>query len=84
MRRVVVTGIGIVTCFGCDVGAFWDALKHGRSGVRARAGAAGPAPAVGAPVEGFSPGDAIDAKSRRLMAPAVMFGVGAAELAVRD
>jgi 3-oxoacyl-[acyl-carrier-protein] synthase II len=85
MRRVVITGIGIVTCFGCDVGAFWEALRNGRSGVRAMQAVAGAGPAsIGAPVSGFSPEDAIDPKSRRLMAPAVAFGVGAAELAVRD
>jgi 3-oxoacyl-[acyl-carrier-protein] synthase II len=85
MRRVVITGIGIVTCFGCDVGAFWDDLKNGRSGVRTLQAPAGAAPnPMGAPVQGFSPEDSIDAKSRRLMAPAVAFGVGAAELAVRD
>ena len=30
-RRVVVTGIGIVTPFGSNVEVFWDALKGGRS-----------------------------------------------------
>ncbi len=32
-RRVVVTGIGCVTPVGNDVGAMWDALLAGRSGV---------------------------------------------------
>ncbi len=32
-RRVVVTGIGCVTPVGNDVGAMWDALLTGRSGV---------------------------------------------------
>jgi beta-ketoacyl-acyl-carrier-protein synthase II len=30
-RRVVVTGIGVVTPFGSDLEVFWDALKAGRS-----------------------------------------------------
>lgn len=30
-RRVAVTGLGIVSAFGDDVGAFWDALLAGRS-----------------------------------------------------
>jgi 3-oxoacyl-[acyl-carrier-protein] synthase II len=32
-RRVAVTGLGIITAFGADVGAFWDALLDARSAV---------------------------------------------------
>ncbi|MGH2445840.1 MAG: beta-ketoacyl-ACP synthase II [Candidatus Limnocylindria bacterium] len=32
-RRVVVTGMGAVTPIGNDVGAFWDGLVNGRSGI---------------------------------------------------
>ena len=31
MRRVAITGLGIVSGFGNEVGAFWDALLAGRS-----------------------------------------------------
>ncbi len=34
MRRVVVTGIGIVSCLGADKQAVLDSLKEGRSGIR--------------------------------------------------
>jgi 3-oxoacyl-[acyl-carrier-protein] synthase II len=34
MRRVVVTGMGVVSPLGVGVPAFWDGLVHGRSGVR--------------------------------------------------
>ena len=33
-RRVVVTGLGIVSCFGMDVDQFYDQLLCGQSGVR--------------------------------------------------
>ncbi len=33
MRRVVVTGMGAVTCVGIGVGAMWDSLAAGRSGI---------------------------------------------------
>ena len=33
-RRVVVTGIGVVSALGRDRKAFWDALAVGRSGIR--------------------------------------------------
>jgi 3-oxoacyl-[acyl-carrier-protein] synthase II len=32
-RRVVVTGLGVVASNGTGVAPFWDALRHGRSGV---------------------------------------------------
>jgi len=33
LERVVVTGLGVVSCIGHDVPTFWDALIHGRSGI---------------------------------------------------
>ena len=34
-RRIVVTGVGLVTPFGCDVAGFWDAMRRGQSAVSA-------------------------------------------------
>lgn len=33
--RVAVTGIGVESCIGRDTAGFWDAVRHGRSGLRA-------------------------------------------------
>jgi len=33
-RRVVVTGIGLVTSIGSTIDSFWSALLAGRSGIR--------------------------------------------------
>ena len=33
MERVVVTGLGAVSCIGKDVGTFWESLLAGRSGI---------------------------------------------------
>lgn len=33
MRRVVVTGLGIVSCLGCDAATVTESLRRGRSGI---------------------------------------------------
>ena len=33
MRRVVITGLGIVSPVGNDISAFWSSLSSGKSGV---------------------------------------------------
>ncbi len=33
-RRVVLTGIGVITPLGQDAASFWDGLAHGKSGIR--------------------------------------------------
>jgi 3-oxoacyl-(acyl-carrier-protein) synthase len=84
-RRVVVTGIGLVTPFGCDVNAFWSALRAGQSAGRTIASVEGADRDVaGAPVCGFNVREHVDPKSLRLMAPAVAFGVAAAQMAAAD
>jgi 3-oxoacyl-[acyl-carrier-protein] synthase II len=84
-RRVVVTGIGLVTPFGCDVNGFWSALRAGQSAGRTIAGVEGADREVcGAPVCGFNVREHVDPKSLRLMAPAVAFGVAAAQMAAAD
>lgn len=40
MRRVVITGMGIVSCLGNQLGTVSTALREGRSGIRADAAAA--------------------------------------------
>jgi 3-oxoacyl-[acyl-carrier-protein] synthase II len=78
-----VTGLGVVSAYGCGLDSFWCALTNGTPA----AGRVEPSVfgvAVGAPVRGFVARDHVDVKSLRLMAPAVAFGVAAAELAVKD
>jgi 3-oxoacyl-[acyl-carrier-protein] synthase II len=89
MRRVVVTGIGVVAPNGIGRQPFWDACLEGRSGVgpiRSFDASAHPV-RVAAEVPDFDmtpflPGS--HRKSLKLMGRATRFGVAAAGLAVRD
>src|SRR4029077_11077988 len=55
MRRVAVTGIGLVSAFGCDAETVWRALCAGESATRALDYIVGNRVGViGAPVCGFS------------------------------
>ena len=85
-RRVVITGIGLVTPVGVGTRASWDALLAGKSGI-------GPLtkfdPAryptrFAAEVRGFDPLEFVDRKESRKMDPFIRYAVAAAELAVRD
>jgi 3-oxoacyl-[acyl-carrier-protein] synthase II len=85
-RRVAVTGLGIVSPYGSRTQDFWCSLSTGVSAGK-MVDAVDPTSArrlVGAPVGGFSARDHIDQKSLRLMAPAVTFGVAAAQMAAAD
>jgi 3-oxoacyl-[acyl-carrier-protein] synthase II len=65
--RVVVTGMGVVSCLGCDVTGFYDKLLRGESGV----GLITEFPTddfstkFAASPKGFDPGDYIDKKQAR-------------------
>lgn len=86
-RRVVITGVGLVSPLGHTPQALWAALAAGQSGV-------GPVPhlaldayrtRIGGAVRDFQPRHFIaDAKSLKLMTRPVRLGVAAVELAVRD
>jgi len=89
MRRVVVTGLGVVAPNGIGKEAFWDACINGRSGVGAiRSFDASSHPvriAAEVPeydISPYLPGP--HRKSLKIMGRAARFGVTAAALAVRD
>src|SRR5437762_640179 len=89
MRRVVVTGLGVVAPNGIGREAFWSACLNGRSGV----GPIRTFDASGHPVQIAAEVTDFDVlpflpppqrKSLKIMSRAMRFGVGAAGLAVRD
>ena len=93
MRRVVVTGIGLVTPLGIGVEHVWRRLLDGRSGVRTiqafdvsdlPAKIAGMVP-LGETANGdFNVDEWIPPKEQRKMDEFIVFALAAAEQAVRD
>ena len=93
MRRVVVTGLGLVTPLGSGVEPVWRRLIDGRSGLRAiqsfdttdlPSKIAGQVP-LGETAEGhFNPDDHVTPQERRRMDPFIVFGLAAADQAVAD
>ncbi|HEY8490918.1 MAG TPA: beta-ketoacyl-ACP synthase II [Dehalococcoidia bacterium] len=85
-RRVVITGMGIISPLGLTVDDFWQACVEGRSGVgllTAEFGEGYPTRVV-AEVKGFDPHDYIDRKDARRMARFSQMAVAAARQALED
>ncbi|TMB73629.1 MAG: beta-ketoacyl-ACP synthase II [Chloroflexi bacterium] len=85
-RRVVVTGMGMVTPLGLDVASNWDALTHGRSGIT-RISRFDPAPyetQIAGEVKGFEATQYMDRKEVRRTDRFTHLGVAAASQALKD
>jgi 3-oxoacyl-[acyl-carrier-protein] synthase II len=85
-RRIVVTGIGMVTPLGLDAASNWDALTHGRSGIT-RITKFDPAPyetQIAGEVHGYEPTKYMDRKEVRRTDRFTHLAVGAASQALSD
>jgi len=91
-RRVVVTGLGLVTPLGSGVGHVWSSLIEGRSGVRRierfevddlPAKIAGQVPVGDGPGE-FDVGSVLAPKDARKNDDFIIYGIAAAKEAVED
>jgi len=93
LRRVVITGLGLVTPLGCGVEASWSRLLQGKSGARRieefEVGDLACQIACFVPRGPFSEGkfdadDWMERKEQRKVDDFIIFAMGAAELALRD
>jgi 3-oxoacyl-[acyl-carrier-protein] synthase II len=88
-RRVVITGLGVLSPLGLDLAGYWQALQAGRSGVRPIDGfdvSALPS-RIGGQVVGFDARNYIDKKERKnlkSMSRSIQLAVAAAQLALDD
>ena len=85
-RRVVVTGLGIVSPVGIGVAAAWDSIKNARSGVApiTRFDASSFPSRIAAEVKGFDVGKYLSAKEARRYDTFIHYGLVATMEAVTD
>src|SRR5216117_4330322 len=85
-RRVVVTGLGMVTPLGVGVPANWEAVRAGRSGIGpiTRFASEGFPCRIAGEVRGFRAEDWVDRRERDRMDLFILYAVAAAAEAVRD
>ena len=86
MRRVVVTGLGVVSPLGIGADFFWKALVNGTSGVGriTRFDPTGYGCQIAAEVKGFDPLQWIDKKEVKKMDSFVQYALAAGLMAVED
>jgi 3-oxoacyl-[acyl-carrier-protein] synthase II len=92
MRRVVVTGLGLVTPLGADVETAWANILAGKSGAGpiTRFDASDQACRIACEVKpadheyGFDPGKRVDHKVQRQVDPFIIYGIDAAGQALED
>ena len=85
-RRVVVTGLGLVTPLGCDVEQVWEHLLAGKSGIHELTVLDTSRHKVkfGGDVPNFDPGDSVDAKEAKRLDRFSLFAMYAAKKALDD
>jgi len=85
-RRVVVTGLGIVSPLGNDLASSWDGVVNGRSGIGAitHFDATAFTTRISGEVRDFDVGRWISAKDARKMEAFIHYGVAASMMAMAD
>jgi len=85
-RRVVVTGIGLVTPLGIGTQQTWNALINGQSGIGpiTRFDASDQTSQIAAEVKGFNPEDWFEKKQAKNLDAFVQYAVAAADIAWKN
>jgi len=86
MRRVVITGMGVVSPLGTGKEKNWEALMRGQSGIgRITSFDASDLPTqIAGEVKDFNPDDYIEKKEQRKMDLFIQYAVAAADMALED
>jgi len=85
-RRVVITGMGVITSIGSTIKNYWENLISGKSGVSIvkRFDVSKISSKIAAQIEDFEPKDYMSAKQAKRMDRFSQLGVAAANIAVED
>ena len=85
-RRVVVTGVGLLSSVGIGTEANWEALCAGRSGIGpiTHFDASKHAARIAGEVKGFDPLQFVDRKDVKKMDVFIQYAIAASDFAVRD
>ena len=85
-RRVVITGMGVITPLGCDLEEFWKNLLAGKSGIAplTRFDTTNFDSKIGGEVKDFKPEDFMPIKETRRTDRFTQYAVGAARKAMAD
>ena len=85
-RRVVVTGLGILSPVGNDIASAWDNIKSGRSGIGpiTHFDASTFPTRIAGEVRDFDPTSVVPAKDVKKMDPFIVYGIAASIQAIAD
>ncbi|MCC5066331.1 beta-ketoacyl-ACP synthase II [Xanthomonas campestris] len=85
-RRVVVTGMGMVSPLGNDLATSWDGIIHGRSGIGpiTQIDASQFTTKIAGEIKNFDPTEFVSAKDVKKMDSFIHYGVGASFMALDD
>jgi 3-oxoacyl-[acyl-carrier-protein] synthase II len=85
-KRIVVTGIGLVSCFGSDPDIFYSKLLSGTSGVKGitRFPCEEYPTRIAAAIDDFDPGEYLDKKQARRVDPYIAYTVVAGKKALQS
>ena len=85
-RRVVITGMGVITASGLDLDTLWHNLRNGISGAVSitRFDTSSLPTKIGAEISGFDCGNYISPKKARRYDLSIQYGIAASIEAVRD
>jgi len=85
-KRIVVTGIGLISPLGCTVHEYWEGLVSGKSGIRriTQFDASNFPSQIAGEIPDFNPRHYMDKKDARRMPRSAQIALAASQLAIQD